>query len=118
MIVISTRFVGTGLLALAVACLTSAGTGAQAPTFEGAPRAFWIAPARVPGDSFVVFHARRGFALPSVPPRFVVHVSADNRYRLYVNGALASSGPQRSDVEHWRYETIDLAPLLRPGRNV
>jgi len=55
----------------------------------------------------------------------VVHVSADNRYRLYVNGddvnylsAQVSSGPQRSDVTHWRYETIDLAPHLRRGRNV
>jgi alpha-L-rhamnosidase len=48
----------------------------------------------------------------------VVHVSADNRYRLYVNGVQVSSGPQRSDVAHWRYETVDLAPNLRAGRNV
>jgi len=72
----------------------------------------------VPGDSFTVFHARRTFDLSSVPARFVVHVSADNRYRLYVNGVQVSSGPQRSDVTHWRYETLDLAPHLRAGRNV
>ncbi len=54
----------------------------------------------------------------AVPARFVVHVSADNRYRLYVNGLQVSSGPQRSDVTHWRYETLDLAPHLRVGRNV
>ena len=80
--------------------------------------ASWIAPPNVPGDSFVVFHARRTFALSSVPNRFVVHVSADNRYRLYVNGAPVSSGPQRSDVAHWRYETVNVAPQLRVGRNV
>src|SRR4029078_6129033 len=50
--------------------------------------------------------------------KFVVHVSADNRYRLYVNGAEVSSGPQRADVMHWRYETVDIAPKLRAGRNV
>ena len=49
---------------------------------------------------------------------FVVHVSADNRYRLFVNGEQVSSGPQRSDLMHWRYETVDLAPHLRAGRNV
>jgi alpha-L-rhamnosidase len=98
--------------------LTSGVARAQAPSFQGAPRAFWIAPPDVPGDSFVVFHARRAFSLPSAPGRFVVHVSADNRYRLYVNGALASSGPQRADVAHWRYETVDIAPRLRVGRNV
>jgi hypothetical protein len=48
----------------------------------------------------------------------VVHVSADNRYRLFVNGVQVSSGPERSDVTHWRYETLDLAPHLRAGRNV
>jgi alpha-L-rhamnosidase len=78
----------------------------------------WIAPPTVPGDSFVVFHARRSFTLASVPRRFVVQLSADNRYRLYVNGASVASGPQRSDVAHWRYETVDLAPSLRVGKNV
>ena len=86
--------------------------------FDGASPASWIAPPGVPGDSFTVFHARRTFVLATVPTRFVVHVSADNRYRLYVNGLQVSSGPQRSDVTHWRYETLDLAPHLRAGRNV
>ena len=84
----------------------------------GTPAASWIAPPNVPGDSFVVFHARRSFELGAAPPRFVVHVSADNRYRLFVNGVAVSSGPQRSDLAHWRYETVDLAPQLHAGRNV
>jgi len=92
---------------------------AQAPSvFDAAPAASWIAPPGIPGDSFTVFHARRAFDLPTAPARFVVHVSADNRYRLYVNDVQVSSGPQRSDVTHWRYETLDLAPHLRAGRNV
>jgi len=66
----------------------------------------------------VVFHARRSVELSTVPAHFLVHVSADNRYRLFLNGVSISSGPQRSDVAHWRYETIDLAPGLRTGRNV
>ncbi|MGZ3556179.1 MAG: alpha-L-rhamnosidase-related protein [Gemmatimonadaceae bacterium] len=94
--------------------------------FDGAAPASWIAPAGVPGDSFTVFHARRTFELATKPARFIVHVSADNRYRLYVNGEhvsylnedQVSAGPQRSDVAHWRYETVDLAPHLRQGRNV
>ena len=88
------------------------------PIFDGAPPASWIAPPGVPGDSFTVFHARKTFELRTVPARFVAHVSADNRYRLFVNGAEVSSGPQRSDVTHWRYETVDLTPRLHAGRNV
>ncbi len=92
---------------------------AQEPrVFDGAPPASWIAPPGVPGDSFTVFHARRTFGLTAAPARFLVHVSADNRYRLYINGVQVSSGPQRSDVTHWRYETLDLARHLHAGRNV
>jgi hypothetical protein len=116
--------------AVALATLLAAGTttAARVPSaraqprpaapFQGATPASWIAPPTVPGDSFVVFHARRPVDLPARPARFVVHVSADNRYRLFVNGDEVSSGPQRSDVPHWRYETVDLAPHLRAGRNV
>jgi hypothetical protein len=35
-----------------------------------------------------------------------------------VNGEQVSSGPQRSDLMHWRYETVDLAPQLHAGPNV
>lgn len=95
------------------------GARAQQPTvFSGAPAASWIAHPHAPADSFGVYHFRRVFDLESLPARFIVHVSADNRYRLFLNGVLVSSGPQRSDLRHWRYETVDLAPHLRAGRNV
>ena len=90
----------------------------DAPIFDRATPARWIAPPAIPGDSFTVFHTRRTFELTTIPSRFVAHVSADNGYRLYVNGTQVVSGPQRSDVNHWRYETLDLAPHLRVGRNV
>jgi hypothetical protein len=86
--------------------------------FAGAPAASWIFPPGVAGNEFGVFHFRRVFELDTRPSTFVVHVSADNRYRLFVNGKQVSSGPQRSDLMHWRYETVDLAPHLQTGRNV
>ena len=106
-------FVVAGLVA---SCLTVA--DGQSASLGGGPLARWIAPASVPGDSFVVFHARRAFELSNVPAHFPVQVSADNRYRLFLNGVSISSGPQRSDVAHWRFETVDLAPGLHVGRNV
>ena len=111
------------LLTAGVAASFGAGGSASAQSssgapFHGAPRASWIAPVGTPADTFVVFHARRTFELPSRPSTFIIHVSADNRYRLYVNGASVASGPQRADVEHWRYETVDIASHLRAGRNV
>ena len=105
--------------ALVLAAPIGARAQDRAPTiFAGAAEAKWIAPPGMHADSFGVFHARRVVELAAKPARFIVHVSADNRYRLYVNGAQISSGPQRSDAMHWRYETVDLAPALRSGRNV
>ncbi len=51
------------------------------------------------------------------PAKFVVHVSADNRYRLFVNGKVVCSGPARGDLYNWYFETIDIAPYLQTGNN-
>ncbi len=78
----------------------------------------WVAHAAGPYRDFGVFHFRKAFDLGRVPKSFVIHVSADNRYRLFVNGASVSIGPARSDLDHYRFETVDIAPQLKPGRNV
>ena len=56
--------------------------------------------------------------LEHVPTSFVVHLSGDNRYKLYVNGELTSQGPARGDLYFWNYETVDLAPFLKKGNNL
>ncbi|HWP99547.1 MAG TPA: alpha-L-rhamnosidase C-terminal domain-containing protein [Vicinamibacterales bacterium] len=81
-------------------------------------RARWISVAGAPAGEFGVYHFRRAFELPEPPRRFIVHVTADNRYQLYVNGERVAWGPARGDLTRWRYETLDLAPWLRQGRNV
>lgn len=64
-----------------------------------------------------VFLFRRNFELNTVPSKFVIYVSADNRYRLYVNGKYIVSGPSSSDINNYRYETLDIAKNLRSGKN-
>lgn len=49
---------------------------------------------------------------------FPVHVSADTRYRLFVNGQRVSFGPCKSYKERWYYETVDILSYLRDGENV
>ena len=53
-----------------------------------------------------------------VPRNFFVYVSADNRYKLYINGTYIANGPARGDQFNWNYETIDIAALLKPGENL
>lgn len=62
-----------------------------------------------------VCHFRKSFSLERLPGHFLVHVSADNRYKLFVNGRLVSLGPALGDVYNWNFETVDLAPLSCAG---
>jgi len=79
---------------------------------------FWITNPDVSLNDYAVVLFRKTFKLNAKPEKFIVHVSADNRYRLYVNGEFVCFGPQFSDARHWRYETVDIAPYLIKGDNV
>jgi len=59
----------------------------------------WISPG-IKNDAGV-FYFRKKIVLNSVPENFIIHVSADNRYRLYVNETLVSWGPAAGDLLNW-----------------
>ena len=65
-----------------------------------------------------VVYFRKNFDLKAVPEAAELRISADTRYKLYVNGRLAEVGPSRGDREVWFVDTVDIAPLLTAGRNV
>src|SRR5208337_2288827 len=81
-------------------------------------KARWITHPDGPQREFGVFHFRKTFTLASAPQQFVIHVSGDNRYELFVNGRRVATGPARGDLDHWRYATLDIAPQLQAGKNV
>ncbi len=79
--------------------------------------ASWIAAPMDPGVEYGVYYFRKSFDLAVKPASFIIHVSADNRYKLYVNDTLVSLGPARGDTYFWNYETVDIAPYLAVGKN-
>lgn len=81
-------------------------------------KAEWITAPDVPQKDQVVVHFRKVIELAQTPQHFVVDVSADNQFLLHVNQKRVGSGPSRSDLAHWRYETYDIAPFLHAGKNV
>ncbi|HTZ46295.1 MAG TPA: alpha-L-rhamnosidase C-terminal domain-containing protein [Verrucomicrobiae bacterium] len=81
-------------------------------------KAQWITAADAPQRDEVVLHFRKTIDLPAAVQRFVVQVSADNQFVLYVNGKRVGAGPSHSDLAHWHYETFDLAPFLHRGKNL
>lgn len=72
--------------------------------------AHWIAAADTPPTPVVV-----GYRLPitiAEATAVLVHVSADERYELYLDGDLIGRGPDRGDLDHWSFEShrLDLDP--------
>ena len=79
--------------------------------------AYWIT---VPGATlhdYGVYHFRKSFSLNQKPAKFIIHISGDNRYKLFVNGTMVSFGPARGDIYNWNFETTDIAPWLQQGNN-
>src|SRR5215831_9912827 len=74
----------------------------------------WITAPAVPQRDQAVLHFRKVVPVAEKPQHFLIHVSADNQFVLYVNQQRVGSGPSRSDLHHWRYETYDIAGMLRP----
>jgi hypothetical protein len=90
-----------------------------APTLLDAPwKAFWITQPNANPNGYGVYYFRKSFELAAKPNAFKIHVSADNRYKLFINEKLVSLGPARGDLDHWNYETVDIAPYLKSGKNV
>ncbi len=90
---------------------------AQWITRPGPPVNLFSAAADPGLQEYGVYNFRKSFALSTKPESFIVHVSGDNRYQLFVNGKYVSQGPARGDLYFWNYETVDLAPFLVAGNN-
>jgi alpha-L-rhamnosidase len=78
----------------------------------------WITCAGVPARAYGVYHFRKTFSLNEVPKHFLIHVTADNRYRLFINGKAVGRGPARGDLYNWNFETYDIAPYIHDGENL
>src|SRR5579871_6340031 len=97
----------------------SVGAGRSTVTAQGLPvdpvhrewTASWITHPTAALRNPLVLHFRRAVRLEAVPASYVVRVSADNRFILWVNGKRAGDGPARGDLGHWRYEKFDLAQM-------
>jgi hypothetical protein len=103
-------------------CLLSDLNQGKAQLASRSPSKFWtaqwITAPDVPQHGEAVLHFRKVLELAEVPSHFVVHVSADNQFIFCVNQQRVGSGPSRSDLWHWRYETYDIATMLHAGKNL
>ncbi|MEZ4908041.1 MAG: alpha-L-rhamnosidase C-terminal domain-containing protein [Saprospiraceae bacterium] len=78
----------------------------------------WITTANESTLDYGVFLFRKDFDIKKTYNEFIIYVSADNIFKLYVNGEFIIDGPARGDINNWRYEKIDISKYLKIGKNV
>ncbi len=61
---------------------------------------------------------RKSFTLAVVPKKAPLFITADQLYKLYVNGKFVSRGPARGFQATWPYDEVDIAEYLVRGKNV
>ena len=66
-------------------------------------------------NRYVLF--RRSFEMAAEPAAGTLHIFADTRYRLLVNGVVLGHGPARFFAASPEYDTYDVGPFLQPGAN-
>ena len=60
---------------------------------------------------------RRTFTVRKIPESLIIRISADTRYKLFVNGTFVEFGPARGDNRIWYYDEVELAPWIKEGKN-
>lgn len=81
-------------------------------------KANWVSHPEIMGGEDRIILFRNTFEVTDVDQDFIINISADNHYFLYVNGELVTHGPQLSDIKHWKYESLNLKSYLQNGTNV
>jgi hypothetical protein len=61
---------------------------------------------------------RRELRLEQLPARAELCISADSRYKLWINGHFVARGPARSYPHAQSVDRLEIADYLRPGLNV
>lgn len=75
----------------------------------------WTLAPKLRDTHFVAF--RKQFMLPDTPRDAVLHLFADVRYLLWINGKYVTRGPARFNPQGPEYDTIPIAPFLKAGLN-
>ncbi len=67
-------------------------------------------------NSHILF--RRTFTLEDVPGKAVLYLTADDYYKLYINGVFVTQGPAPGYPFHYYYNELDITSYLHAGENL
>lgn len=84
----------------------------------GITRSMFLKAKKDPAKETISAYFRKVFSLEECPGRFEIHISALSKFKLWINGECILAGPCRGDWQTAYYDTVDIAPYLREGKNL
>ena len=89
----------------------------QLPEEHPLTKASWL----WPGGQLYIYNQyasfRKDFDLEDVPVDSKIYITADQSYRLYINGKYICRGPARGYQSHWPFDEVDVSDKLKKGHN-
>lgn len=76
----------------------------------------WLKGSEKPDNAYIQF--RKSFNLTSEPNQAVIHVSADCKYLLFINGQIVGRGPVTSNPKYMQVDVYDVKKFLKTGENI
>ncbi|MEI6914749.1 MAG: alpha-L-rhamnosidase, partial [Armatimonadota bacterium] len=76
----------------------------------------WAEAEESPRNAYL--YARKTFDITTDVEKAKLRVTADSRYRLWINGIFINNGPVPSDPRYQSYDEIDIRKSLQRGANV
>ena len=67
-------------------------------------------------NSHILF--RRTFSLHALPQKAILYLTADDYYKLYINGTFVTQGPTPGYPSHYYYNEVDITAYLHLGDNL
>lgn len=64
-----------------------------------------------------IVYFRKSFTLETIPEKLELRISANSRYKLYLNGKFVQAGPQKGTAEYAYVDTADLSAWVTAGEN-
>lgn len=76
---------------------------------------FEMPPRELPDQLHYVF--RKTFSCDRVPESCTLHITADDYYKLYLNGRYICQGPAQGYAFAYYWNEVEITPYLQPGEN-
>ncbi|MHC9537107.1 alpha-L-rhamnosidase-related protein [Dellaglioa sp. BT-FLS60] len=80
--------------------------------------AVWLWEKELNHEKTQLMYFRKEINLETKPLSAFIKISADSRYKIYVNQQLVEVGPSKGDPQCWYFDQMDISPYLMIGANV